>query len=58
MVIEILAVFIIYGALYIGLAKLKDYEWDMKDKKFKDWTKNPTWTRESERHITKPWWEE
>lgn len=42
----------------MGLAKLKDYEWDMKDKKFKDWTKNPTWTRESERHITKPWWEE
>lgn len=58
MVIEILAVFIIYCLMYIGLAKMKDYEWDKKDKKFKDWTSSQMWERASERPASKPWWED
>lgn len=37
---------------------MKDYEWDKKDKKFKDWTSSKLWGRVSDKPASKPWWED
>lgn len=37
---------------------MKDYEWDKKDKKFKDWTSSQMWERTNDRPASKPWWED
>lgn len=58
MVIEILAGLIIFGVMYMGLAKIRDLEWDKSTKKFKDWTKDERWETNSLRNIQKPWWDE
>lgn len=42
----------------MGLAKIRDLEWDKSTKKFKDWTKDERWETNSLRNIQKPWWDE